>query len=255
MNLSPRNRLAIAALLTGAAMVAGTVFVAVRELSGDVEAADTGSTVAFTAADPGDLRSEARRPPTLPPTGERPSVRVARRSGADSKPRPVLNVRVRNARIAAVMRSERFAPPAPVAVVVDAIGVRAPIQPAGVATDGNFAVPENVADVGWYRHGAGPGERGVTVLAGHVDSASQGPGAFFRLRELEPGARVQVIDAAGTTHPYVVVARRQVAKAELPADLWSRSGENRLALVTCGGAFDSTRRSYADNVVVYAVRA
>ena len=49
-----------------------------------------------------------------------------------------------------------------------------------------------------------------------------------------------------------MIGRQQVPKAELPAELFSRAGPPRLALITCGGAFNDTTRHYADNVVIVA---
>jgi len=50
-----------------------------------------------------------------------------------------------------------------------------------------------------------------------------------------------------------VTGVERVAKEQLPVDrLFTRSGPPRLTLVTCGGPFQTERRSYRDNVVVTA---
>jgi hypothetical protein len=90
------------------------------------------------------------------------------------------------------------------------------------------------------------------VLVGHVDSAVAGLGTFAVLRELGVGERVELRGADGRALAYRVVARRQLGKAALPADLFARDGPPRLVLVTCGGRFDRTIRHYTDNVIVYA---
>jgi hypothetical protein len=62
--------------------------------------------------------------------------------------------------------------------------------------------------------------------------------------------------AGGARRPFRVVARRHYLKGELPRGyLFSPAGPARLALVTCGGAYDARTRSYAENTVVYAVPA
>ena len=63
---------------------------------------------------------------------------------------------------------------------------------------------------------------------------------------------MELSGADGRTLAYRVVARRQLGKADLPADLFARGGPPRLVLVTCGGRFDRTTRHYTDNVIVYA---
>ena len=51
-----------------------------------------------------------------------------------------------------------------------------------------------------------------------------------------------------------MVGRSTYLKNELPFDtIFSREGNPVLTLVTCGGGFSQSSRSYDSNVVVYAV--
>ena len=144
--------------------------------------------------------------------------------------------------------------PRPVGLTIGAIGVRAPIVPVGVeAGSRHVQVPSDVHLVGWYRYGPSPGAGGSAVLLGHVDSWTQGPGVFFRLRELEPADVITVTFANGSESPFQVVARRSYPKSGLPSKLFERKGPSILVLVTCGGSFDQSTRSYSDNIVVFAV--
>ena len=95
---------------------------------------------------------------------------------------------------------------------------------------------------------------GSVVIDGHVDSATLGLGALFRLREVRPGDEVVLLNAARRSTRYTVVARRSYAKTALPtAELFAADVSPRLVILTCGGAFDQATRHYADNIVVYAV--
>ena len=147
------------------------------------------------------------------------------------------------------------APPVvPVSLRIGDLGVEADVLQVGVAPDGSLEVPERVSDVGWFRDGARPGQPGSAVVVGHVDAAGQGPGAFFGLRDVAIGARISVLDDHGTAQEFEVVARREYRKANLPVDsLFVRDGPTVLTLITCGGAFDPTTRSYDSNIVVHAV--
>ena len=143
--------------------------------------------------------------------------------------------------------------PPPVRVDLPGLGLTAPVDPVGVADDGQMALPDDVARVGWYRFGPSPGEPGNAVLGGHVDDAEQGPGALFALRTTAPGDEVAVTDAAGRVTRWRVVSRDLPPKQALPVDtIFTRGGPPRLVLVTCGGPFDPVARSYRDNVVVVA---
>ena len=115
-------------------------------------------------------------------------------------------------------------------------------------------VPQSVSDVGWYEFGPAPGEPGSAVLAAHVDLASQGPGVFFDLRNLEPGATILVDFDDGTTATYRAEARTIYDKTDLPVEaIFAREGPPVLTLITCGGGFNRSLQSYDSNVVVYAV--
>lgn len=142
----------------------------------------------------------------------------------------------------------------PLALRIPALGVEAPIVPAGVERSGEMEVPRNVSDVGWYKHGSAPGEAGSAVLAAHVDLASQGRGVFYDLRTLEPGDLIYVTFDDGTIDAFRAEARTIYDKTELPVDaIFSRQGPPVLTLITCGGGFNRSLQSYDSNVVVYAV--
>jgi sortase (surface protein transpeptidase) len=90
------------------------------------------------------------------------------------------------------------------------------------------------------------------VLAAHVDYGGR-PGAFFRLRELGIGDRVEVSMSDGSVVDLSVSDLSTVDKDDLGATgVFDRRGSPRIALITCGGAFDRSRRSYEDNVVALA---
>ena len=128
-----------------------------------------------------------------------------------------------------------------------------PIVPVGVLASGALQLPERPTVLGWYAAGAAPGEdAGTAVVAGHVDSASLGPGPLVRLFDLKVGELIQIADAMGGIHRYSVVSRTSYPKPALPREIFRRDGPPQLAIVTCGGAFDASRGEYADNVVVVA---
>ena len=144
--------------------------------------------------------------------------------------------------------------PAPVSVSVPALGVTATVVPTGVQDDGQMEIPPGRGEAGWYRYGPAVGDdRGSAVIAAHV-ATPEGKGAFFPLRDSVVGQRVIVTLADGSTREYQVSGRSQWNKAELPvAEVFRPSGDHRLTLVTCGGAFDRDNGRYTDNVVVTAV--
>ncbi len=140
----------------------------------------------------------------------------------------------------------------PTRVTIPAIGVTADVVPLGLLPDGSLEAPKDFSLTGWYRNGPEPGEPGAAVIAGHVDSR-QGPAVFFRLREVAPGNEILVETADGGSVRFVVERVEEHPKRAFPtAAVYGPTPEPTLRLITCGGTFDRTARSYQNNVVVFA---
>lgn len=142
----------------------------------------------------------------------------------------------------------------PVRVQVARLDVRASVQPVGVGADGAMVIPKDARRVGWYRFGPAPGHlEGSAVLAGHVDSRTQGQGVFFRLAAIEVGDVILLTQAGGAKLTYRVVARESLEKERLPTEeLFARDGPPRLTLITCSGAYIPSLGGYQSNLVVTA---
>lgn len=154
--------------------------------------------------------------------------------------------------------SQRIAPP--VSLRVPAIEVDARVVVVGLEPDGAMEIPADVRTVGWYDPfeglGVAPGEPGTAVIAGHVDSRTQGRGAFWPLRELTRGDVIEVAHADGTVTRWRVESVVRHPKTDIPIDdIFTFDGDERLALITCGGEFDRSAGAYLDNYVVTAVPA
>ena len=141
----------------------------------------------------------------------------------------------------------------PAVLTLPSLGVTADVGPVD-SVKGVLQVPDDVNRVGWWTGSASAGTRsGSTVIDGHIDSAVQGEGAFFHLADLGPGDPVTVRTTTGQTIRYTVAARRVYVKAQgLPAEVFTDPGYPRLVLISCGGSFDYSERSYNDNIVIYA---
>jgi hypothetical protein len=184
---------------------------------------------------------------SLPPVPHPAQQAIALNASAPDVP----VIGIHSGRLADQAESSSGAPP--VRIEFPSIGVHAGIVPVGVQPHStSMQIPGDVDLVGWYRFSAVPGEPGTSVLVGHVDSATQGPGAFFRIRELGVGSIVVLRLRDGAVRRFRVAARRSYPKGDLPAQTFRRFGPPELVMVTCGGAFDFATRRYAQNVVVYA---
>lgn len=142
--------------------------------------------------------------------------------------------------------------PRPTALVIPTIDVLRPVRAVGLEDNGELEVPDET-EIGWYQYGATPGDPGATVLAAHV-TWNRNLGPFYRLGEMEPGERVDVVLDDGTTRVYEVVERTIYGKDDLPRNrIWRNTGPESLVLITCGGSYNPDIRRYRENIVVYAV--
>ena len=145
--------------------------------------------------------------------------------------------------------------PVPVRLEIPAIGVATGLQRLGRAGDGTVEGPHGPDQwevAGWYEDGTRPGDPGSAVILGHVDSKA-GPAVFYRLRELRPGDRVEVVRAGGSRVTFTVERVARYPKRRFPtADVYYPTLTPMLRLVTCGGPFDVATGHYRANVIVFA---
>ncbi len=142
----------------------------------------------------------------------------------------------------------------PARLIIPSIGVDADVQYVGVTAAGNMAVPTNFTDVGWYRYGTVPGQRGSAVVAGHVDNAIGFAGVFKRLEELAEGEEVFIVTKTGKRLRFEVEGAETYGYRDVPTErVFNASDSRRLNLVTCGGTWIQSERSYDERHVVYTV--
>ena len=131
-------------------------------------------------------------------------------------------------------------------------GSAADVLPASTVR-GELVVPENVRHVGWWDGSASVGDPfGTTVIAGHVDSATDGLGYFARLLTLTPGETVTV-GSGKHRLDYRISSVETLTKQTLAtsAAIFDQAGPHRLVLITCTGAY-RPGRGYDSNLVVTA---
>jgi sortase (surface protein transpeptidase) len=146
-----------------------------------------------------------------------------------------------------ISRAER-----PVKINIPSIGVESSLTTLDINADGSLQVPTSYQEAGWLDRSPAPGQQGPAVIAGHIDSKS-GPGVFYRLTDLKPGAKIVVTRGNGTKVSFTVSGVEQYAKSKFPtAAVYGPAPGPELRLITCGGAFDRSTGHYVDNVVVFA---
>jgi hypothetical protein len=147
---------------------------------------------------------------------------------------------------------------APTEIRIARIGVKAKVVNVGLDANGAIEVPslEHAELAGWYELGPSPGEIGNAIVVGHVDSYAIGPAVFFRLGALRSGDAIEIRRQDGTVAKFIVDRVGSYPKSSFPTDLvYGDSDKAGLRLITCGGPFDESARSYLNNVIVFATRS
>src|SRR5712692_1738737 len=126
----------------------------------------------------------------------------------------------------------------PVRLVIPTIGVNAPVEPLGIQANGDLATPTQHPwdDVGWYKLGPHPGERGSAVIDGHLDRPGGSWAVFWRLSDMRVGYEVLVVNGAGKTLHFRVTGMASYSPQDAP--IQEIFGDNRgdfLNLITCAG--------------------
>ncbi|MEE2570695.1 sortase [Pseudarthrobacter sp. J64] len=175
--------------------------------------------------------------PSAPPGSSAASAAPADATGAPDAGLPVL------------------AASAPVTLSIPSIGVRTDLLHLGLRENRSLEVPldsGNGAPASWYTGSPTPGERGPSVMLGHVNALGGAKGVFADLRSLTPGADISVTRSDGSTAVFTVDRGATYSKNDFPTfEVYGNTPGAELRLITCDG-YDPNTGLFDDNYVVYA---
>ena len=144
----------------------------------------------------------------------------------------------------------------PQRIDIPELGVQAPVIARGLDPQGAIDPPpfDQAGVVGWYADGAKPGAEGTALMVGHVDTETK-PAVFYKLSTMRAGETIRVVRDDGRIAVFTVDGVEVVQRDHFDARQAygpRRSDRAELRLITCGGTFDRTSRSYSANVIVSA---
>lgn len=141
-------------------------------------------------------------------------------------------------------------PGLPIRLKIPKIAVDASIVNMGLTAAGDMDTPGNLVDVGWYKYGPQPGDKGSAVIAGHL--GVQGPGVFANLKLLQKGDRLLIVDDKGQIISFVVAQTRTYNFKEHPSEVFNNNDGVHLNLITCTGVWIQSQRTFTNRLVVFA---
>lgn len=142
----------------------------------------------------------------------------------------------------------------PVSLRIPAIGATSELMKLGLRENKSLEVPPDGpgAPASWYSGSPSPGERGPSVLLGHVNAAGGGPGVFAELRKLAIGAEISVLRSDGSTAVFTMDRAAAYRKNDFPTiEVYGNTAGPELRLITCDG-YDPATGLFNDNYVVFA---
>jgi LPXTG-site transpeptidase (sortase) family protein len=138
-------------------------------------------------------------------------------------------------------------------ITIASVGMNAPLENVGVASDGSLAVPKinPWTDAGWYQFGPYPGSRGSAVIDGHLDRPGGSPAVFWNLKRLKLGDSVIFTNAQGKAFHFKVTAMRYLAPNAPTASIFNTTSGAYLNLITCAGTWIPVQHQTTLRLVVY----
>lgn len=130
----------------------------------------------------------------------------------------------------------------PYRLVIEKLGVDAPVAPFGLDENAIPLVPFEAGLVAWYNFSSYPGSGDNAVFAGH--KTWRGEAVFFRLEELSSGDEIILRGEDGAELVYRVSQMAVVDSSDRSATEWMQAtGTDTITLITCGG-----ERFYTDTL-------
>lgn len=140
----------------------------------------------------------------------------------------------------------------PKRITIASIDIDALIQNVGVDQNTAIAVPNNIHIAGWFVDSVRPGEKGLSIIDGHVNGPTLNEGVFGRLKELAIGDRVQITLGDDTKINYRVHTTQDLPAEKATEALFSQIPTilRQLNLVTCTGEYDKVNQTYKNRYLV-----
>lgn len=142
-------------------------------------------------------------------------------------------------------------PQDPKKLKIQKLGIDNFIQQVGKNEKNEVAAPYNIYIAGWYRDSAKPGDKGLSIIDGHLDGYSK-PGIFKDLKNLKPNDEINIEKGDSSVVKYKVMKVEEVDSDKAVNYLFSQSPKikSQLNLITCGGNYDSNKKLYDKRIIV-----
>jgi len=140
----------------------------------------------------------------------------------------------------------------PSRLLIPKINVDAKIEHLGLTSGGAVMAPAGGRDTSWFTGGVRPGQNGSALISGHYGIWQDSTNSVFNfLHTLKPGDLVQVRDENGNLISFKVKSMRVYDKEDKVPELFEKSGEPRMNIITCHGTWLPGEQTYNQRLVVF----
>lgn len=146
------------------------------------------------------------------------------------------------------------APDMPRRISIPHVGTNGFIQQVAVDKKTNeMSVPSNIHMAGWYTASVKPGDKGLSIIDGHLLGYYL-PGIFQNLSKVQPGDAFYVEFGDGSRRNFEVISNHTYAVNDVVNYLFVKDPkiQSQLNLITCGGQYDKSQHEYNQRVLVVA---
>jgi sortase (surface protein transpeptidase) len=141
----------------------------------------------------------------------------------------------------------------PLSIAMPSIKAGGFIQRVGVDKSNQMVAPGNINMAGWYVKSVKPGERGLSIIDGHVHGVYSS-GIFYNLARLSIGDKFSVTFGDHSVENFEVKRVDKVSTKDAERYLYAHytAIPRQLNVITCGGKYVVKDKSYDGRVIVAA---
>ncbi len=136
-------------------------------------------------------------------------------------------------------------------IEIPSIDVSGCVQKVGIDQNKAIAVPTNIHLAGWYIDSPIPGEKGNSIIDGHV-LGRYNDAIFANLEDIEIGDIVRIQFGDKSWRQFEVIDARSYPETKALNKLFEQLEEvdKQLTLITCSGNYDSRAQTYNERFIV-----
>lgn len=143
----------------------------------------------------------------------------------------------------------------PRSIKIPKIGSEGFIQKVGTDQDKRIAVPTNIHFAGWYQNSVKPGDKGLSIIDGHV-GGRYSSAIFSKLSSINNGDEIRIEYGNGSIRLFKVIDKQSLALDKSADFLFQKRKyvDNQLNLVTCDGTYDKKAKTFDNRLIIVAKR-